>query len=155
MTWQWSIELPVKMESHVCMAGVHIFDSNDTVAVDKLMLQDGRWERVPPSLIFKRWQYKYHSCQLIHFSSVITRFFACLHTLFSSHAGYTLSKTLHAITHIFVKINFWCFPSLCFCRPSFMPRSRFANGFFWTCEVSLWVVFTIPLTKSFWENFQW
>jgi hypothetical protein len=33
-----------------------------------------------------------------------TRFFACLHSLFSSHAGYTLSKTLHAITRIFVKI---------------------------------------------------
>jgi hypothetical protein len=32
------------MESHVCTAGVHIFDSNNTVAVDKLMLQDGRWK---------------------------------------------------------------------------------------------------------------
>jgi hypothetical protein len=30
------------MESHVCTAGVHIFDSNNTVTVDKLMLQDGR-----------------------------------------------------------------------------------------------------------------
>ena len=32
------------MESHVCTAGVHIFDSNNTVTVDKLMLQDGRWK---------------------------------------------------------------------------------------------------------------
>jgi hypothetical protein len=41
------------------------------------------------------------------------------------------------------------FPSLCFCRSSLMSRSRFTNGFFCTCQVSLWVVFANPLKGNF------
>ena len=75
-----------------------------------------------------------------------TRFFACLHTLFSSHTGYMLFQDITCNYTHFRKNKFpvfsctailRIFPSLCYCRSSLMPRSRFANGFFCTCQVSL------------------
>jgi hypothetical protein len=86
-----------------------------------------------------------HSCQLTRFSRVIHAFCLFTRAVFFTRRVHTFQDFARDYTH-FRKNEFpvfscttilGIFPSLCFCRSSLMPMTRFANGFFCTCHVSL------------------
>jgi hypothetical protein len=79
-----------------------------------------------------------------------TLFCLFTHAVFFTHRVHAFQDFIRDYTH-FRKNKFTVFicTAILGIFPS-LPRSRFTNGFFCTCQVSLWVVFTIPLTKSFW-----